>query len=60
MGIIVGATVVYSYFNGSVRPRLLRGYMTETRLFNCAEKSNKRVNVSLLQGQIDDGAQMCE
>ncbi len=34
--------------------------MTKTRLFNYAEKSNKRVNVSLLQGQIDDGAQMCE
>lgn len=34
--------------------------MTETRLFNCAEKSNKRVNVSLLQGQIDDSVQMCK
>lgn len=46
---------------GSVRPRLTRKACSpKTRLFDCAERSNKRVEISLLQRQIDDSVQMCK
>ena len=32
----------------------------KSRLFDCAERSNKRVDISLLQRQIDDSVQMCK
>lgn len=48
-------------FFGSVRPRLTRKACSpKTRLFDCAERSNKRVEISLLQRQIDDSVQMCK
>lgn len=54
-------TVVQWYFKGSVRPRLTRKACSpKTRLFDCAERSNKRVEISLLQRQIDDSVQMCK
>ena len=47
--------------HGSVRPRLTRKACSpKTRLFDCAERSNKRVEISLLQRQIDDSVQMCK
>lgn len=47
--------------SGSVRPRLTRKACSpKTRLFDCAERSNKRVEISLLQRQIDDSVQMCK
>ena len=49
------------YNKGSVRPRLTRKACSpKTRLFDCAERSNKRVEISLLQRQIDDSVQMCK
>ncbi len=54
-------TIVVDIRLGSVRPRLTRKACSpKTRLFDCAERSNKRVEISLLQRQIDDSVQMCK
>lgn len=54
-------TIVVDIRLGSVRPRLTRKACSpKTRLFDCAERSNKRVEIGLLQRQIDDSVQMCK